>query len=236
MNHLSWDEYFMSVALLSAKRSKDQNTQVGACIINQNKRIVGVGYNGMPDGLDHAFPWEREGEWVNTKYPYVVHAELNAILNSTQDLKGCEIYVSLFPCCECAKALAQSGIKKIYYLSDKYNGTDGDKASKKILNACGIRYEKLQLHEPIVLNETEKIQKEKQVQVQTENDGLLEDTCCVCNEKVKSPYSYFHEVGNGIRRVYTGHKRCIFEVPNRIKRGEKLPYFEVKPPELQTTK
>lgn len=153
MSHLSWNEYFMSVALLSAKRSKDPNTQVGACIVNPKKRIVGVGYNGMPYGLDNAFPWTREGDWTETKYPYVVHAELNAILNSTQDLSGCEIYVSLFPCQECSKAIVQSGIKKIYYLSDKYSGTDGDIAAKNILDACQIQYEKIQLNEPIVVND-----------------------------------------------------------------------------------
>lgn len=151
MSYLTWHEYFMANALLAAKRSKDPNTEVGACIVNPRKRIVGIGYNGMPDGLDKEFPWEREGEWLDTKYPYVVHAELNAILNSTQDLNGCEIYVSLFPCQECAKAIVQSGIKKIYYLSDKYNGTDGNIASKKILDACGVKYEKLEMSEPIIL-------------------------------------------------------------------------------------
>lgn len=155
MNHLSWNEYFMSIALLSAKRSKDKNTQVGACIVNQKNRIVGVGYNGMPNGLDQEFPWGRDGEWVDTKYPYVVHAELNAILNSTESLEGCSIYVSLFPCCECAKAVVQSGIKKVYYLSDKYSGTDENIASKKILQACSVAYEELTFDTPITLGEVE---------------------------------------------------------------------------------
>ena len=152
MSYLSWNQYFMSVALLSARRSKDQNTQVGACIVNSNKRIAGVGYNGMPDGLDEAFPWERDGEWLDTKYPYVVHAELNAILNSTENLKGSTIYVSLFPCCECAKAIVQSGIKKVYYLSDKYKGKDDNIASKHIFDSCGVEYEGLDIKEEVLFN------------------------------------------------------------------------------------
>ena len=118
---LSWDEYFMGVAKLSSLRSKDPSTQVGCCIVNENKKIVAVGYNGMPLGCnDNDFPWSvKEGSLENTKYAYVVHAELNAILNSTQQLKGCTIYVSLFPCNECSKAIIQSGIKEIVYMSDK---------------------------------------------------------------------------------------------------------------------
>ncbi len=136
---LSWDEYFMSMAHLSAKRSKDPNTQVGACIVNADKRIVGVGYNGFPAGCsDDCFPWERDGDFLDTKYPYVVHAELNAILNSIQSLKGCTIYVSLFPCNECAKAIIQSGIKRVVYESDKYSGTQGNIASKKMFRDAGV--------------------------------------------------------------------------------------------------
>lgn len=143
-NVLSWDQYFMSLAHLAAKRSKDPSTQVGACIVNVNKRIVGVGYNGMPSGCDdNDFPWGREGSPNDTKYPFVVHAELNAILNSIDKLDGCSIYVSLFPCNECAKAIIQSGIKKVVYESDKYAGTDGVKASKKMLKAAGIELMKL---------------------------------------------------------------------------------------------
>ena len=138
-NVLSWDEYFMSVAHLSAKRSKDPNTQVGACIVNAEKKVVGMGYNGFPIGCDDdKFPWERVGDALDTKYPFVVHAELNAILNSIQPLKGCTIYVSLFPCNECAKAIIQSGIKKVIYESDKYNGTDMNLASKKMLKEAGV--------------------------------------------------------------------------------------------------
>ncbi len=136
---LSWDEYFMGLAHLSAKRSKDPNTQVGAAIVSPEHRVVGIGYNGFPNGCDDdEFPWEREGEFACTKYPFVVHAELNAILNSTTNLSGCSIYVSLFPCNECAKAIIQSGISRIVYESDKYADTDGTKASKRMLKAAGV--------------------------------------------------------------------------------------------------
>lgn len=143
-NYISWDEYFMGLAKLSGLRSKDPNTQVGACIVNEKKRIVGIGYNGFPRGCeDDCFPWENEGEFLETKYPYVVHAELNAILNSTQNLLGCSIYVSLFPCHECSKAIIQSGIKEIVYESDKYDGTESNTASKKMLDAAGVIYRQI---------------------------------------------------------------------------------------------
>ena len=138
---LSWDEYFMGVAKLSGLRSKDPNTQVGCCIVNQNKKIVAVGYNGMPIGCnDKDFPWDvKEGSLENTKYAYVVHAELNAILNSTQQLSGCTIYVSLFPCNECSKAIIQSGIKEIVYADDKYFGTPSFIASRRMLEASVVK-------------------------------------------------------------------------------------------------
>lgn len=143
-DYIDWDTYFMGIAILSSKRSKDPHTQVGACIVNEDKKIVGVGYNGLPLGCsDEDFPWERDGEFLETKYPYVCHAELNAILNSIKSLKNCVIYVDLFPCNECAKAIIQSGIKEIVFLSDKYNGTESDIASKKLLNAAGVKYRKL---------------------------------------------------------------------------------------------
>lgn len=136
---VTWDEYFMGLAHLSAKRSKDPSTQVGAVIVSTEHRVVGIGYNGFPNGCsDDEFPWGREGDFGQTKYPFVVHAELNAILNSTQNLKGCSIYVSLFPCNECAKAIIQSGITRIVYESDKYAETDGVKASKRMLAAAGV--------------------------------------------------------------------------------------------------
>lgn len=139
-NYINWDEYFMGVALLSSKRSKDPNTKVGACIVNTAKRIIGIGYNGFPYGCDDdEFPWERNGDFLDCKYPYVVHAEPNAILNSTMSLDNATLYVTLFPCHECAKLIIQSGIKEIVYMSDKYNGTDSDLASKRMLKAAGVK-------------------------------------------------------------------------------------------------
>jgi len=152
---LSWDEYFMGIALLSAKRSKDPNTQVGCCIANKNNIIVSVGYNGFPRGCnDDVFPWERKGELKDTKYPYVVHAELNAILNSKlSDMSDCKLYVALFPCNECAKAIIQSGIKEVYYLSDKYHDTEAQFISRKMLDAAGVKYTQLKFNkESITLN------------------------------------------------------------------------------------
>ncbi|MBQ1705335.1 MAG: dCMP deaminase family protein [Clostridia bacterium] len=143
--HISWDEYFMGVAVLSAQRSKDPNTQVGACIVNPKKRIVGIGYNGLPYGCDDdVFPWDNDKEgYLDNKYPYVVHAEPNAILNATCPLEGCTLYVTLFPCNECAKLVIQSGIKKIVYMDDKYAGTLSDQASKRMLDAAGVEYVKM---------------------------------------------------------------------------------------------
>lgn len=132
----------MGVALLSAMRSKDPNTQVGACIVNDDNRIVSVGYNGFPRGCsDEDFPWERSADNQNdTKYPFVCHAELNAILNSNGiGVKGSRIYVALFPCNECAKAIIQAGIKEIVYISDKYRDTDANLASKRMLAAAGVK-------------------------------------------------------------------------------------------------
>ena len=144
---ISWDEYFMGIALLSAKRSKDPSTQVGACIVNQFNKIVGIGYNGFPTGCpDDELPWEREAPNINdTKYPYVVHAEANAILNSTKDLHGARIYVALFPCNECTKLIIQSGIKEIVFLSDKYRDSDSVKASKRMLEMAGVKATQLKL-------------------------------------------------------------------------------------------
>lgn len=138
-NYIDWDTYFMGVAMLSSMRSKDPNTQVGACIVNPEKRIVGIGYNGFPYGCeDDEFPWQNTGEFIDTKYPYVVHAEPNAILNSTTSLKNCTLYVTLFPCHECSKLIIQSGIKHIVYLEDKYCDTPSDVAAKKMLKAAGV--------------------------------------------------------------------------------------------------
>mgnify|MGYP004564757859 CR=1 FL=1 len=144
-DYLSWDDYFMAVALLSSKRSKDPSTQVGACIVNASNIIESIGYNGLPKGCsDDDYPWEREGNALDTKYPFVVHAELNAILNSKgKDLSSCRIYVALFPCNECAKAIIQSGITEVVYLSDKYADTDAVKASKRMFDSAGVKYTQL---------------------------------------------------------------------------------------------
>ncbi len=142
-DYLNWDEYFMGVAILSAQRSKDNNTQVGACIVNPERKIVSVGYNGMPMGCDDdLMPWEREGEYLDTKYPFVCHAELNAILNrAAVSLKDCTIYVTLFPCNECAKAIIQSGIRRVVYLDNKYAGTDSICASVRMFELSGVKFE-----------------------------------------------------------------------------------------------
>ncbi len=156
-DYISWDEYFMGVAILAAQRSKDPSTQVGACIIDNTNRIVSTGYNGFPKGCsDDDFPWNRDEKCGETKYPFVVHAELNAILNANgSSVLDSKLYVSLFPCNECAKAIIQSGIKEVVYLSDKYNGTPSDKASKRMLEAAGIKLTKLKpTKASIVLNFT----------------------------------------------------------------------------------
>ena len=142
-NYISWDEYFMGIALLSAKRSKDPNTQVGACIVSRDNRILSMGYNGAPRGLDDdTMKWDREGEFLDTKYAYVCHGELNAILNYRGDLTNSKIYVGLFPCNECAKSIIQSGIKEIIYKEDKYADTDSVIASKMMFDECGVSYRK----------------------------------------------------------------------------------------------
>lgn len=141
-DYISWDEYFMSVAKLAGMRSKDPNSQVGACIVSNDNKILSMGYNGFPMGCsDDEFPWEREGEELDQKYLYVVHSELNAILNYRGgDLEGAKIYVSLFPCNECAKAIIQAGIKTIVYDEDKYHDTPIVIASRRMLDAAGVRY------------------------------------------------------------------------------------------------
>lgn len=143
-DYISWDEYFMGVAKLSARRSKDPNTQVGACIVSPAKKIIGIGYNGLPWGCnDDEFPWDNEGNFIDTKYPYVVHAEANAIINATNDLSNSSLYVSLFPCHECMKLIIQAGIKEIVYEDNKYEGTESNVASVKMANAAGLKLRKL---------------------------------------------------------------------------------------------
>ena len=145
-DYISWDEYFMGVAILSGMRSKDPNTQVGACIVSEDHKILSMGYNGFPIGCsDDEFPWSREGDPLENKYFYTTHSELNAILNYRGgSLEGSTIYVTLFPCNECAKAIIQSGIKRVVYDSDKYEKTPSTIASKRMLKASGVVLEKYQ--------------------------------------------------------------------------------------------
>ncbi|MBN3293237.1 DCTD deaminase, partial [Polypterus senegalus] len=142
-DYLEWPEYFMAVAFLSAQRSKDPSSQVGACIVNPENKIVGIGYNGMPNGCDDdLLPWARTASnKLDTKYPYVCHAELNSIMNkNSADVKGCTMYVALFPCNECAKLIIQAGIKDVIYMSDKYHDTPEMAASRRLFDLAGIEY------------------------------------------------------------------------------------------------
>ena len=152
-DYLNWDEYFMAVAKLSSMRSKDPSTQVGSCIVGEDNRILSIGYNGAPNGFSDAeFPWDREGDMINTKYAYVCHSEMNAILNyrgSRKDLEHAKIYVDLFPCNECAKLIIQSGIKEVIYVCDKYKDTDGVKISKAMLKKCGVKIRQLKIDKEI---------------------------------------------------------------------------------------
>ena len=156
IDYINWQQYFMGIAMLSAQRSKDNSTQVGACIVNGENKIVAVGYNGMPNGCnDDEMPWERiADDELDTKYPFVCHAELNAILNrNSANLNGCTAYVTLFPCNECAKAIIQSGIKKVIYLENKYADTNSVKASILLFKKCGIEFEQYQsTNTQIILN------------------------------------------------------------------------------------
>lgn len=152
-DYLNWDEYFMAIAKLSSMRSKDPSTQVGACIVGSDNRILSIGYNGAPNGfLDQNFPWDREGGMLDTKYAFVCHAEMNAILNyrgSRKELEGAKVYVDLFPCNECAKLIVQSGIKEVYYLCDKYKDTDGVRASKILFDECGVSYHMIEMDKTV---------------------------------------------------------------------------------------
>ncbi len=148
---ITWDDYFMGVSKLSALRSKDPNTKVGACIVSDQKKIVGIGYNGLPRGCeDEHFPWEPNEVYSDSKYAYVVHAEQNAILNSNKQLDGCTIYVSHFPCNECAKAIIQSGIKEVVYEFDKHSGTQSNIAAKRMFEHSNIKYRAMKFNEIIL--------------------------------------------------------------------------------------
>lgn len=147
--YVSWDAYFMGVALLSAERSKDNNTQVGSCIVSPDNKILSMGYNGMPTGCDDdRMPWDRIGTPLDTKYLYVCHAELNAILNYSGgggSLRGARIYTTLFPCNECTKAIIQSGIREVIYYSDKYADSDSTIAAKRMFDMVGVKYTQYQM-------------------------------------------------------------------------------------------
>ena len=161
LNYLTWDEYFIALAKLTAMRSKDPSTQVGACIVSADNRILSVGYNGAPNGFDDDnFPWNRQGENLETKYPYVCHAEMNAVLNyrgTRKDFVNARIYVDLFPCNECAKIIIQSGIKEVVYLSNKYKDSENNIASRKLFDSCGIEYHQLDLEKQITIEITSKV-------------------------------------------------------------------------------
>jgi dCMP deaminase len=155
-DYISWDETFMALAKVIAMRSKDPSSQVGAVIVDKNNHILSLGYNGAPNGFnDEVFPWSREGEPLNTKYPFVCHAEMNAISNyvgSKEKLNGAKIYVTLFPCNECTKLIVQNGLKEIIYDCDKYKDTDQVKASKIMLDTCGVTYREYHLTKDLVIN------------------------------------------------------------------------------------
>lgn len=141
---INWDEYFMGMAKLSALRSKDPNTKVGACIVDPDHKVVSNGYNGMPRGVDETKISWNKGEGLDSKYLYVCHAEFNAILNTRNGaaLKGCTLYVTLFPCNECTKAIIQTGIKEVVYGNDKYHDTTETTASRKMLELAGVKVRK----------------------------------------------------------------------------------------------
>ena len=161
LNCLTWDEYFIALAKLTAMRSKDPSTQVGACIVSEDNRILSVGYNGAPNGFDDDnFPWDRQGENLETKYPYVCHAEMNAVLNyrgTRKDFENARIYVDLFPCNECAKIIIQSGIKKVIYLSNKYKDSENNIASRRLFDSCEVEYHQLDLEKQITIEITPKV-------------------------------------------------------------------------------
>ena len=155
-NAITWETYFMGIAHLSALRSKDPSTQVGAVIVDPENKVVSIGYNGFPKGCsDDEYPWVNEGSSLETKYVYVVHAELNAILNSPRSVKGCKIYISLFPCHECAKAIIQAGIQEIVYESDKYAESESVLASKRMLASAGVKM--LQLTKKVKIEVMEQV-------------------------------------------------------------------------------
>jgi len=159
--HISWDQYFMSLAILISLRSKDPSSKVGAVLVRDNK-IIGTGYNGFPTGCDESqFPWERDVErvgWLGTKYPYVIHAEANALLNTVAESRGCELFVTLHPCNECAKLMIQGGVKRVTYLSDKHREAEAFIAARKLLEVTGVvvrKMEATELNLPLIVENFE---------------------------------------------------------------------------------
>ncbi|CAI9267307.1 unnamed protein product [Lactuca saligna] len=150
--YLSWDDYFMAIAFLSAERSKDPYRQVGACLVSQDGIILGIGYNGFPRGCsDDKLPWSKKsknGDPLETKYPYVCHAEVNCILNTNHaSAAGQKLYVTMYPCNECAKVIIQSGVSEVIYFVEKSleNADVIYVASHKLLSLAGV---KVRRHEP----------------------------------------------------------------------------------------
>ena len=145
---IDWNMYFMGVALLTAQRSKDPNTQVGVCIVNNDNKIISTGYNGLPNGYsDDKINWDNNGEFLNSKYAYVCHAELNAILNANSSLNRAKMYINIFPCNECAKAIIQSGISEVIFILDRSNGKDSNIAAKRLLDECNVKYTQYDIQE-----------------------------------------------------------------------------------------
>lgn len=139
--YLSWQDYFIVIAQVCALRSKDPHTQVGSVIVNKNKEIVATGYNGLPWGLsDDTYPWEREGNYLETKYPYIIHAEANAVIHARQNCEGFSLYTTLFPCNECAKLIIQCGIKQVFYANDKYQAKEEVVAARKMFDDARVEY------------------------------------------------------------------------------------------------
>ena len=167
-DYLRWGDYFMGIALLTAQRSKDPNTQVGSCIVDKKNHIVGTGYNGFPNGCsDDEFPWSNKEEYLNTKYPFVCHSEMNSIINSSGDLSGATIYVTLFPCNECAKFIIQSGIRSVEYLSDKYHDENFSIAARKMFDAAGVSYH---CYQPLVKHIDINLEIKEQIFTEEKND------------------------------------------------------------------
>jgi len=154
-DYMCWDDTWMSIAKLISKRSKDPNTQVGACIVNADNHIAGLGYNGFPHGCDNnALPWDRDGGVLDVKYTYMCHAESNAIDNGDSDkIPGSKIYVTLFPCNECAKRIIQNKISEIIYLSDKYHDTESATAARKMFKMAGIKTRQFECELEVVVIE-----------------------------------------------------------------------------------